>query len=331
MRILKGAIPSVGFAALAHSVVGAALSMERITNGLKAATGSSAGAKESFAFVANEADRLGLNLETTASSYAKIAASARGTVLEGEATREIFLGVSEAARALSLSAAQSEGALTAIGQIISKGTVQAEELRGQLGERLPGAFQIAAHAMGKTTQELSKMLELGQVTAEEFLPKFARALREDFGEAAADAAKGAAADIERFKTQLYQTQLVFAESGFLKGVTDGLAGLATSLRDPALIQGLQTLGAVVRFAGENAGAITTATTAYLVFTPAVKVATGALAAFATKARLLPLLLGVLGGPAGWFALAAGGAVWLAGSLREARDETTELTDALQAA
>jgi hypothetical protein len=33
--------------------------------------------------------------------------------------------------------------------------VSLEELRGQLGERLPGAFQIAAQSMGLTTQELN--------------------------------------------------------------------------------------------------------------------------------------------------------------------------------
>ena len=44
--------------------------------------------------------------------------------------------------------------MLALAQMASKGTVQAEELRGQLGERLPGAFKIAAAAMGVTQAEL---------------------------------------------------------------------------------------------------------------------------------------------------------------------------------
>ena len=41
---------------------------------------------------------------------------------------------------MGLSADQTSGVLLALQQMISKGTVQAEELRGQLGERLPGAL-----------------------------------------------------------------------------------------------------------------------------------------------------------------------------------------------
>ena len=55
--------------------------------------------------------------------------------------------------------------------MISKGKVQAEELRGQLGERLPSAFQLAAKAMGMTTAQLDKFMADGKLTAEDLLPK----------------------------------------------------------------------------------------------------------------------------------------------------------------
>lgn len=67
-----------------------------------------------------------------------------------------------------------QGAFLALGQMISKGKVQAEELRGQLGERLPGAFQLAAKAMNMTTAELDKFMADGKLTAEELLPKLAK-------------------------------------------------------------------------------------------------------------------------------------------------------------
>ena len=69
---------------------------------------------------------------------------------------------------------------------MSKGTVQAEELRGQLGERLPGAFNLAAQAMGVTTQELNKMLDNGEVLAIDLLPKLAEVLDERFADAAGE-------------------------------------------------------------------------------------------------------------------------------------------------
>ena len=66
--------------------------------------------------------------------------------------------------------------------MISKGTVSAEELRGQLGERLPGAFNLAAKAMGVTTSELGKMLENGEIMAGDLLPKLALELNKTFGD-----------------------------------------------------------------------------------------------------------------------------------------------------
>ncbi|MGK9450433.1 tape measure protein [Acidithiobacillus caldus] len=80
---------------------------------------------------------------------------------------------------MGLSAQETTGALLAISQMMSKGTVQAEELRGQLGDRLPGTFQIAARAMGVSTSALSDMLDKGELLATDFLPKFAAQLEKD--------------------------------------------------------------------------------------------------------------------------------------------------------
>ena len=88
----------------------------------------------------------------------------------------------------------------AFSQIVSKGTVQAEELRGQIGERIPGAFNLAAKAMGVTTKELNKMLEQGQVISADFLPKFAVELENAFGDAAEKKVNSLSSSLGRFKT-----------------------------------------------------------------------------------------------------------------------------------
>lgn len=64
-----------------------------------------------------------------------------------------------AGSALALSKDQMDGVFLALGQMISKGKVQAEELRGQLGERLPGAFDMAAKAMGRHHGETRRHAE----------------------------------------------------------------------------------------------------------------------------------------------------------------------------
>ena len=82
---------------------------------------------------------------------------------------------------MGLSVENQQRAFLALNQMMSKGTIQAEELRGQLGEALPGAFGIMAKAVGVTEQELAKMMKAGQLLASDVLPKFARQLEKTYG------------------------------------------------------------------------------------------------------------------------------------------------------
>lgn len=192
--LIRGSISAIR--ELGASSIQAAADMEGIEKSFQAIFKQDAG--KELAFVGTSAEKLGLDLVTASKSFISIAASARGTALEGKVTRDIFLGVSEAATSLQLSADKTDGALMAISQIMSKGKVQAEELRGQLGERIPGAFQIAARAMGMTTSELDKFMSMGKLTAEKFIPLFAKQLRKEFGQSAMDAAKSFRASMIRF-------------------------------------------------------------------------------------------------------------------------------------
>ena len=177
----------IGAIKLAGAMIRTNVVMAQIINSLKVATGSAEGAAREFKFVVETAQDLALNLPVVAVQFAQLAAAARGTTLEGEGVRKIFTAMSKASLVLSLSADQTRGAFRALQQMISKGTVQAEELRGQLGERLPGAFQIAARAMGVTTRELGKLMEQGLIRASELLPKLAEEMEKTFDPQVADA------------------------------------------------------------------------------------------------------------------------------------------------
>jgi tape measure domain-containing protein len=180
-----------------------AIKYESLRTAIDFAVGSQEQGAATMQFIANLADRLGLNLAASAEGFKQIAGASRNTVLEGQATRDIFEGISLAASKMKLSADNTTGALLAISQMISKGKVSAEELRGQLGERLPGAFQIFARSIGVSTQELDKMLEKGEVIATETLPKFAEQLKKEFGTGAAEA-QGLGAAVERLSNNWEQ-------------------------------------------------------------------------------------------------------------------------------
>jgi lambda family phage tail tape measure protein len=246
---ISGIISSV------RSVNETGMAFQGLGTALETITGSSAGARAEMKFLEEQAEHLGLNLLETAQSYMQIAAAAKGTELAGDGTRQIFTAIAEASTVLQLSVDQTNGALRAIGQIMSKGKVQAEELRGQLGERLYGAFQLAARGMGITTAELDKMLEQGQVIAEDFLPKFAAEIRKTFSDGVPAASMTARAEMNRFNNAILEIERTIAASGFLDGVTQGYRTLNKTLEDPAVVDAArelgQTLGSAIATAAEG--------------------------------------------------------------------------------
>ncbi len=263
-RVVQLGAGGAGLAALAATTLGmskaffeASVNAERLRMGLGFATGNAA---DDIDYLRKLTQRLGLQFDTTASSYMKFAAAARQTSLEGSGARQVFESVSKAAAVMGLSAEQSEGALLALQQMISKGTVSAEELRGQLGERLPGAFQVAARSMGVTTQELGRMLEQGRVLSEDFLPRFARQLEQELGGAAEKAGDRLEASANRMSNAWAGLKQQIGDSGvsgFLAGqvniLTDAMDDAARSIRKARdegggfVAQALAAGGAALRF------------------------------------------------------------------------------------
>ena len=164
LQALGVSLSTAGLVAFAKTAVDTANRFNAFALSLKNATGSSAAAQQALAFVRTEANRLGLDLTKATEGFARLANATRGTALAGEATREIFTALSESSRVLGLSTEEYGRALTAVGQIALKGRVQQEELL-QLAEAGIPIYGALAQSLGKTTGELAKMLEQGQVSA----------------------------------------------------------------------------------------------------------------------------------------------------------------------
>ncbi|MDY3879733.1 MAG: tape measure protein, partial [Desulfovibrio piger] len=187
-------------------------------------------------------------------------AAGQGTSLSGQ-LNQIYTGFSKAGAALALSSDDMQGIFLALGQSMSKGKVQAEELRGQIGERLPGAFQIAAKAMGVSTAELDKMMADGKLLAEDLLPKMAQALEDRYGKAAESAADTVQAAINRMDTAWTEFKAGLMSSGpavfVIKIVTDVLEGrnaaVAKAKQQASLDKELERIGARKSFILDESG------------------------------------------------------------------------------
>ena len=93
-----------------------------------------------------------------------------------EEQRYVFEALTKAAAFYHLSADRTNDMMNAVVQMMSKGKVAAEELRRQLGNTLPGAFNMMAAALGVSTAKLEDMMKNGEVISSEVLPKFAAML-----------------------------------------------------------------------------------------------------------------------------------------------------------
>lgn len=184
---------------LAKNVLDTTLKVEAMERAFKVATGSVEAARMEMDWVSATASRMGLDVEVASQQFSKLLVSAKGTSLAGKQIRDVFKSVGKASVAMGLSADDTSGVFMALRQMIDKGKVSMEELRQQLGERLPGAFKAAATGMGLTTAELDEFVSQGLVTAEMLLPAMAKELDNTFGKSAKEAAKSTQGSINKIK------------------------------------------------------------------------------------------------------------------------------------
>lgn len=245
MRVLG---PLAGTLAV-REILDSAIGWERYEKALISVMGTQERANQELDWLREVSDRLGLQIETVAGSYTKLAAASKGTVLEGQATRDVFEAVAGAMSKLGASASDTDGALIALGQMISKGKVSAEELRQQLGERMPGAFQAFANAAGVSTAELDAMLQRGEVGID-LLPRFAEELRKAY-DIDDSRIETAAAAIARLQNATLDLKLAIADSGLLSAFVSSLNDIAAAIKDPGLIANFRLLGDTINSIGSE--------------------------------------------------------------------------------
>jgi len=156
---------------------------------------------KSQAFLEEKSEKLAIPQDVIVRQFTALTASVKGAGHSVEDAEKVFKSIASGIRGTGGSLQDMKAAMTATAQVFSKGKVSAEELRQQLGERLPGAFTIFAESMGKTPAELDKALEQGQVTLQDFM-NFSETLFKKYGKNAEILAAGPEAAGDRLQTAL---------------------------------------------------------------------------------------------------------------------------------
>lgn len=214
---------------LGKSTLDAYAATQAITSRLLIVNGGDArAAADDLKYLREQADRIGFSFINVAPAFTKFAIAAKSAGFAQQDTRFTFEQIAASAVRARLSTDELGGVLKAFEQILSKGKIQAEELRQQLGDRLPGAFQIAARAAGKTVEEYTKLIELGEIGSEQVVA-IARELGKTYG--AAEAGTSGLLEAQaRFDNATNRFLTATGEGGFVKVYTEFL-GKLTALLD----------------------------------------------------------------------------------------------------
>lgn len=188
----------------ARSALNNALAFDRVENRMRAATNSTEEYNEKTKLASSLADELGVDLLAASRGFATLTAATRGSGVEGAVTDQLFESILKTSAALSLTADETNSVILAFGQVASKGRAAAEEIRGQIGERIPGFYTKLAEALGKTQAELTKLLDQGLLSSDEALKASAVALDKAFGQKALDNAQSATAQYNRIVNEIRQ-------------------------------------------------------------------------------------------------------------------------------
>jgi lambda family phage tail tape measure protein len=175
--------------------------IKKLEIALKGVTTNQIEYNDALKFIQTSTDNYAVTQDILTRQFTKLQASVQGSGGSLQDTKIVFDGIVSAVRATGGSLQDVDSALTATAQVFSKGKVSAEELRQQIGERLPGAFTLFAKSMGKTPQELDKALEGGKVSLQDFMV-FAKELFDRYGENAKIIADSPAAAGDRLQIAL---------------------------------------------------------------------------------------------------------------------------------
>ena len=213
---------AVGFLAnktqeLGSAFLGAIVQGDQLQRGLNAIYKDAGTTAAQIDFLRRSSRESGVAFGGLSAEFVKFSASMHAANIPLEQSNDLFRAVTASSAALGLGSDATAGALNALGQMASKGTVSMEELRQQLGDRLPGAMSLTAKGLGITEAQLIKLVESGGLATRDFIVPFTKALGEMKGEA-----EGLVPTWERLKGAMSETAQNAGDSGWTAVMTVGL-------------------------------------------------------------------------------------------------------------
>lgn len=229
---------------------------------LRGVAGSQSEYTRALQAAASITERLNIPQEVAISGITRLSAAVKGAGGSVTDAELVFKNVTAAIKATGGGAEDVQGAITAMVQVFSKGKVSAEELSGQLGERLPGAVTMFAEANKMSLPELQDALKKGEVGLNELM-NFVEALgvrftgtAQQIASSSADAGARLTVAFNQMKLEVGKAlqpigaefQAAFAE--FLTDITPSLIEAAKAVASglKLILDNAKNIAAIAQFA-----------------------------------------------------------------------------------
>ncbi|QPB11449.1 tail length tape measure protein [Providencia phage Kokobel1] len=186
-------------------------------------------------------EKLGVRIDILAKSYSKFAVASSTVGMTAEEYKYIYESVAKMSRVYHLSADDMNGVFLALEQMMSKGQVYAEELKQQLGERLPGAVALFAKGEKMTVDQFMKAMENGEIKARSML-NFATEINKAVEGQLSKAVQSVDAIEARAANAKMEFERSLAESGFLEAYTNMLIKLTDFIKSERGQEAAKKLG-----------------------------------------------------------------------------------------
>ena len=194
---------------------------------LKNISGDTVNYSKNMQFLTKLSGKYGQEINGMTSEFSKFSAAATSAGISLSDQHEIFSLFTRSITAFGMSSEDAKFSYMALSQMMSKGRVSSEELRRQLGERMPIAMEAMARAVGVTIQELDDLLKKGAILSKDVMLPFVKEMEKMM----------ASVDVDNVETSLNRLGNTFVRltqklkvGDLYKRIIDGAASMLETLQ-----------------------------------------------------------------------------------------------------
>ena len=213
---------SVGLKNMVSRFVDVARETTRARVALRNISGDAQGFTNNMDFLIKASGKWGQELNGMTAEFAKFSAAASSAGIPIQEQHTIFESFTRSITAFGMSSEDAHLSYLALSQMMSKGKISSEELRRQLGERMPVAMEAMARAVGVTIQELDGLLKAGKLISKDVMMPFVKEMEKMLPEVNVDNIETSVNRLKNTFTQLVQDLKV---GEYFKKIVDWANGM----------------------------------------------------------------------------------------------------------